>query len=511
MPTRINVGTAVVMVGVVLLAIVVQRDRRDDIPGPTGERAPAGLARYYDQDLRWSPCHGGRCSTLRVPLDYAKPAGRTIGLKVKLRAADDAPTRRLLFVNPGGPGGSAFEYSGGFAAESSKKLRAAFGIVGMDPRGVGTSRPVECFTKPQLDTFLDVDRTPDTPAEIANLRTSFTDLGRSCIENSGAGLLDHMSTEESARDLDIARAVLGQEKLEYFGASYGTELGATYAHLFPDRTGQMVLDGGFDSSLDVQDQALDQAKGFETELRRFLTYCAKLEQCPLGHDAKRARQRVVDLLDQTDKKPLESDGGVRPATEAAATRGIAFALYDRDTWPVLVVAFSRATFDDGTALRQLADKYDQRNKDGYDNNSTVAYHAVRCLDFPRAVAYKSVPSLEKDFTKVAPVFGPSMAWSTAECKTWPAVASHPQGPVTAKGVDSIIVVGTTHDPATPYAWSKSLVRQLGSARLVTREGDGHTGYHEDNHCINEVVDAHLLGSTPLSHDVRCDDNGARVS
>jgi pimeloyl-ACP methyl ester carboxylesterase len=510
MLARLNVGTAVVMVGVMLLALVVQRERRDDIPGPTGEKAPAGLSRYYHQDVRWSGCAGGRCGTIRVPLDYAKPDGKTVGLNVRMRPADNPPTRRMLFVNPGGPGGSAFEYSGGFAAEEPESVRSAFGIVGLDPRGVGTSEAVECFTKQQLDDFLDIDPTPDTPAEISDLRAGFKDLGRSCVKNSGA-IVDHMSTEEGARDLDIARAVLGQDKLDYFGASYGTQLGATYAHLFPEHTGQMVLDGGIDPSLGNRRQALDQAKGFEQALRRFLTYCSKLQRCPLGIDVDQAEKRIVDMLDQTDDKPLESDGGVRPATEAASTRGLAYALYDRDTWPVLVKTLSRATFDDGTALRQLADKYDQRNARGYDNNSTVAYYAVRCLDFPRAVTYMNVPAIQKAFKKAAPVFGPSMAWSAAECATWPAKASHPQRSVSAKGVDTIIVIGTTHDPATPYAWSKSLVRQLGSARLVTREGDGHTGYHEDNKCVNEVVNAHLLGSTDLGHDVRCDDNGARVS
>lgn len=508
MLARISLGLAAVMIGVVLVAFVVHRERQDALPGPTGERAPAGLGSFYQQTLEWSSCRGGRCAGIRVPLDYAQPDGPTVDLQVKLRPADDGPTRRLLFVNPGGPGGSAFEYADSFGAEAPRGVQAEFGIVGVDPRGVGTSQALECLTKPQLDDFLDVDRSPDDQSEIDDLRTAFSSFGKKCVENTG-DLVGHMSTEEAARDLDIVRAALGQVELDYYGASYGTQIGATYAHLFPDHTGRMVLDGGVDPSLSARRQARAQAEGFENALRRFLTYCTKLDTCPLGDDVDQAQERVVDMLEEADDEPLESDG-VRPATEAAAVRGIAFALYERDRWPVLVVAMSRAVFGDGTALRQLADKYDQRNAEGYDNNSSVAFHAVRCLDFPKGPDHDEI-DFETNFSDAAPVFGPSMAWSAAECSVWPVSSSFPQGSVSAKGVDSIVVVGTTEDPATPYEWSESLVNQLGSARLVTREGDGHTAYHVGNRCIDDVVDDHLMGRVLPEGELRCDEDGGRLS
>jgi hypothetical protein len=218
---------------------------------------------------------------------------------------------------------------------------------------------------------------------------------------------------------------------------------------------------------------------------------------------------VVDILDEADREPLPSNG-VRPATEASALRGIAFALYERERWPALVIAMSRATFGDGTALRQLSDKYDQRDDRGYDNNSPVAYHAVRCLDFPKGPDYDEMGVIETKFGKAAPVFGPSYAWSAAECSVWPARSPYPQGSVSAAGVDSIVVVGSDHDPATPYAWSKSLVRQLGSARLLTRDGDGHTGYLTGNRCIDRLVDGHLLGRPLPRGDLRCDEDGRLV-
>lgn len=509
MLARINFGMAVAMVGVVFLAVVVERERGAELPEPTGERAPAGLASFYDQHVDWSTCRGGLCGTILVPLNYDEPKGRTVGLNVKLRPADDEPTRRMLFVNPGGPGGSAFEYADGFAGQATKAMRSELGIVGVDPRGVGTSEALECLTKSELDDFLDVDLSPDNQGEIDDLRQAFSNLGRSCVKNTG-DLVVTMSTEVAVRDLDVARAVLGQEKLDFFGASYGTQIGATYAHLFPEHTGRMILDGGVDPSLSNRRQARDQAVGFEKSLRRFLTYCSKLETCPVGKDVDAAEQRVVDVLEEADKKPLKSEGGVRDATEAAAFRGIAYTLYERDRWPLLVRTLSRATFGEGTGLRQLADKYDQRDKQGYDNNSTVAYHAVRCLDFPKGPDYDQVAGFEPDFADAAPVFGPSMAWSAAECSAWPVESSQPQGSVAAKGVDSIIVVGTTHDPATPYAWSESLVRQLGSARLLTREGDGHTGYQTGNRCVDDLVVDHLLGRPVPRGELRCDEDGRLV-
>jgi pimeloyl-ACP methyl ester carboxylesterase len=499
---------AAVMMGVVFLAVFVERERTDRLPEPTGEKAPTGLAGFYDQKVDWESCRGGLCGTIRVPLDYDEPGGRTVDLQVKYRPPDDKPTRRILFVNPGGPGGSAFEYADGFASEARSEIRTERGIVGVDPRGVGTSEALECLTKRELDDFLDIDRTPDNQSETVDLRVAFRRLGESCIENSG-DLVNHVSTEDAARDLDVVRAVLGQDVFDYYGASYGTQIGATYAHLFPARAGRMVLDGGVDPSLTARGQARDQAEAFEEALRRFLTYCSKLEDCPLGTDVDTAENRVVDILDQADREPLPSNG-VRPATEAAALRGIAFALYERERWPALVLAMSRATFGDGTALRQLSDKYDQRDDRGYDNNSPVAYHAVRCLDFPTGPDYDEMDVIETNFGRAAPVFGPTLAWSAAECSVWPARSQHPQGPVSARGVDSIVVVGSDHDPATPYSWSKSLVRQLGSARLLTREGDGHTGYLTGNRCIDDLVDDHLLGRPLPRGDLRCDADGRLV-
>lgn len=508
MLSRITLGTAVVMMGVVILAVVVDREREGQLPEPTGEEAPTGLAGFYGQEVEWERCRGGLCGTVRVPLDYDEPSARTVDLQIKYRPADDKPTRRMLFVNPGGPGGSAFEYADGFASEAQKEIRADRGIVGVDPRGVGTSEALECLTRRELDDFLDVDRTPDTQSEMVDLRSAFRRLGQSCIDNSG-DLVHHVSTEDAVRDLDVVRAVLGEEKLDYYGASYGTQIGATYAHLFPTRAGRMVLDGGVDPSLTAREQSRDQAEAFEESLRRFLAYCSKLEQCPLGTDVDEAEDRVVDILDEADREPLPSNG-VRPATEAAALRGIAFALYERERWPALVIAMSRATFGDGTALRQLSDKYDQRDERGYDNNSPVAYHAVRCLDFPAGPDYDEMEAIEAKFGRAAPVFGPPYAWSAAECSVWPTRSRHPQGPVSAEGVDSIVVVGSNHDPATPHAWSKSLVRQLGSARLLTREGDGHTGYLTGNRCIDDFVDDHLLGRPLPRGDLRCDEDGRLV-
>ena len=222
-----------------------------------------------------------------MPIDYAAPDNGSIELGVQVRLADDRPTKDLLFVNPGGPGGSAVEFVDTFAANAGSEVVSRYGIVGVDPRGVGLSDCFSASSRATRDVFLSVDPTPESKAEVRALRAAYRELGEGC-KKTNSTVAAHLSSVEVARDLDIVRALLGQRKLHFYGASYGTQIGANYAHLFPKRTGQMVLDGAIDPSLDLTTQAKDQAIGFDRALRRALAHCIKNTKpnCPLGKNIK---------------------------------------------------------------------------------------------------------------------------------------------------------------------------------------------------------------------------------
>ncbi|MEH3033944.1 MAG: alpha/beta fold hydrolase [Aeromicrobium erythreum] len=448
---RITLGTVVVMATVLVVTVVLQREAPAParaLPGPTGEKAPAGLERFYGQEPAWRPCGRYRCTTVRVPLDYAKPKGATISLAVRMLPARDGRTDRLLFVNPGGPGGSGVEYVPIFADEASAAMRQKLSIVGVDPRGVNESSPIECVDRKTLDAYLEHDSTPDTPKERETLVRAAKKLGAACRERSG-DLVDHVSTQESARDLDVVRAVLGQRTLTYFGASYGTQLGATYADLFPRRTGRMVLDGGVDVDLRRRDLLTEQVGALQKTFERFLRWCGKRDDCPLDDDPKVAELQVVRLVVEAEDTKLKSDGDVRDANQTAVLRGFVFGLTSKESWPALSYAVSRAEFGDGTAFRQLSDASVQRGEDDYDNNSLVAGIAVRCLDDPQETSIEQVrPGLLQRMGRESALFGPSTAWSATLCDGWGAKGLR-QPSVRAEGAGPIVVIGTTHDPVTP--------------------------------------------------------------
>ena len=230
---------------------------------PSAAVAPA-LATYYAQKLTWSGCGGGfECAKITVPLDYADPSGDTIKLAVlRLKASDQAHRLGSLVLNPGGPGASGVEFARAARGVIDASVRARYDIVGFDPRGVGSSSPVICLDDKQTDAFIAADGTPDDAAEVTQSETLSKEFATSCKARSPK-IYTHISTEEATRDIDILRAALGDEKLNWLGFSYGTLLGATYADLFPTSVGRMVLDGALDPALSNVELIHGQAKGFE--------------------------------------------------------------------------------------------------------------------------------------------------------------------------------------------------------------------------------------------------------
>jgi pimeloyl-ACP methyl ester carboxylesterase len=470
------------------------------VPSPTRPPTPA-LAPFYSQHLDWSACGDDQCARLTVPLDYGHPSGPTIRLAL-LKLPASGSRLGSLVINPGGPGEPGTTYAAAGAQIVGQPLLDHFDLVGFDPRGTGDSAPVDCLSDAGLDRYLAEDPEPSTAAGVATLRLNQHRFATGCSRRSGP-LAAHISTVESARDLDVLRAALGDGALTYLGFSYGTELGATYAQLFPDRVGRFVLDGAVDVSLGTRELTLQQAAGFQRALESYVASCVDSSVgCFLGKTVPDALHTISTLLDQIAQQPLPA--GDRQLTVGNAFYGITYPLYSRSLWLALTTGLRAALGGDGSVLMQLADQYAARNPDGtFRNNSMEAYVAISCLDDPWSIPASQVPAQFPAFDRASPVFGRAFAWSLAQCRGFTPRSDQPRPVIHARGAAPIVVIGTTRDPATPYRWAVALSRQLASGVLLTRDGDGHTGYHAGNACIDDAVESYLVSGVVPRRGTHC--------
>ncbi|TDD82266.1 alpha/beta hydrolase [Actinomadura darangshiensis] len=447
------------------------------------------------------PAGGFRCATLKVPLDYAKPSGEKIGLAlIKAPATDRKHRIGSLVFNFGGPGGDGV---GTFAQAAGQyaTLGTRYDLVSFDPRGVGRSSPVTCADGPSMDRFTAMDDSPDTAAEEKTYLDGRAGYVRQCAARSGR-LLPHVGTVDAARDLDMIRAALGDEKLHYFGISYGTWLGGNYAHQFPGRVGRAVLDGAVDTRISALDLALQQAAGFQSALGDFGAACARLgtKACPLGKDGPSVVASTGRILAGLDRTPLSTSSG-RKLTQSLGTTGVAAALYSQNAWPYLAQGLVDAVKRrDGTLLLMLADVQNGRMENGAYSNLTAANTAITCADGTDRYTAADVRRLLPKFRGASPIFGTPMAWGLLQCTGWPVKGDDAAREVSAPSAAPILVVGNTGDPATPYAWAPALTKALGGrATLLTLKGEGHGAYDTGDSCVHEAVDAYLLtGTTPLT-------------
>jgi pimeloyl-ACP methyl ester carboxylesterase len=472
------------------------------LPVPTSSVAkgaePASdpaFARFYAQRPAWAGCGEGlQCTKVTVPVDWQHPDGATLGLAVVRRPAQDAGARvGSLLVNPGGPGVSGVAHVRESAEPAtSPELRAAFDLVGFDPRGVAGSEPVECLSDAELDDFLALDADVEDPGGLERLRRLAADFAAGCAADAGA-LLAHVDTVSAARDMDVLRAAVGDERLSYLGGSYGTLLGATYADLFPQRVGRMVLDGAIDPSLSRADFIVGQAAGVERALRAYVEDCLARRGCPLRGDVDDALAQVRSVIDAADARPLRTDDPDRPLTAPLAFVGVVAPLYSETTWPVLDDALTGGLAGDGTALLAVADLYAQRDRDGsYRGNLLEVLNAVDCLDYPVEDSPEAMAATRARLVDAAPTVGDLFAYGEVLCGQWPVPPARRPAPLRAAGAPPVLVVGTTGDPATPYPWAQALADQLDAARLLTYDGEGHTAYRRGSRCVDAAVDAYLL-------------------
>ncbi len=304
--------------------------------------------------------------------------------------------------------------------------------------------------------------------------------------------------------MDVIRAALGETTLDYYGGSYGTKLGATYAELFAANVGRFVLDAGVDPSTDKRTDALEQAGGFETALRSFVANCVEsTESCFLGETVDEGVARIQEFLAEVDEQPLPTSLD-RELTSGSAYYGVAFPLYSRDAWILLSQGLQQAFDGDGSTLLRLSDLYTGRRADGgYTDNRIEALPTINCLDDPSAITPAQVPAALRDFAVASPTFGDGFAWGLLGCSGFQARAAEKPPVVRAEGAAPIVVVGTTRDPATPIEWSESLADQLESGVLVRRDGDGHGGYNAGNDCVDAAVEGYLVDGTVPEDGLTC--------
>ncbi len=467
-----------------------------------------------DGTIAWSTCTddlaslaGLDCGGLQVPLDPTDPNGDTIELAVARSSATGSPDERIgsLVLNPGGPGGSGIEFLANAAAAFPESLTDRFDLVSFDPRGVAESSPVRCIDDETKDAQLTGDLSPDTPDEVARAIEDQREFLKGCESNSEK-LLTHMSTADVAADLDELRQALGDEQLTYLGYSYGTEIGAVYATLFPESTRALVLDGSVSPDADDESQTLAQAQGFERTFANFVAACDADQQCALAPDAL---ARIDAVRAQLAAEPLVVDTaeGDRTMGVDLFDLAVATALYDTGLWGTLAGAIDGIDDGGGATLLSLVDRQIGRQPDGSYDNSTDAQTMVSCADTPERPTVDEAEAAAERIIVSAPRFGPAIAWSTLGCLDWP-LAANPVPELTGAGAPPVLVVGTVGDPATPYEWSVRMSEVLESATLLTYEGDGHTAFLRGGPCIETAVVDYLVDLQVPAADTRCPAQGA---
>jgi len=447
--------------------------------------------------ISWSPCNGGlQCGTLVVPLDYANPKGPTIPIAVARHPAEDSAARiGSLVIDPGGPGVSGIDDMANELHALTPELLADFDIVMFDPRGVERSDPVTCGETPGAPPTTLSDPVPTTPSQEAATIAGLEQFAAAC-EKASANVLPHVGSVDTARDMDQLRAALGDSDLTYMGQSYGSLLGLTYAALFPTHVRAMVLDGVIDPALTFSQMTQGQAAGFESVLDSFFAWCTDGTACAW----RPAGDPTAALLAQIAAgaaSPVPAGSG-RVAGSGELYDALLDGLYARSEWPQLGAALAADAAGNGAPVVAMSDHY---NLNGSTNGSDAAL-AIDCLDHPVSHDLAVYGSLAALLEASAPVFGPLLAWGEAACAVWPAAPTRTVGPVAAAAAPPILVVGTTGDPATPYAWAVSVAHQLAHGVLLTRDGSDHVAYFYSP-CVRDDVQAYLVGGTAPPSGTTC--------
>jgi pimeloyl-ACP methyl ester carboxylesterase len=449
--------------------------------------------------IDWTQCNGDlQCGTLTVPLDYIHPQGTTIGIAVERHLARE-PADRIgsLVINPGGPGVSGIDDFVNELDVLSPQLLDDFDVVTFDPRGVERSDPVTCGETSGGAPGPAPDPVPQGVAGQKSIIAGMRNFASDCEKASGA-VLPYVGTVDVAQDMDRLRQALGDSALTYMGQSYGTLLGATYAQLFPTHIRAMVLDSAIDPNLSFSQLTLGQAEGFEGVLDSFFTWCAGTASCP-WRPMGDATTDLLALLAQSRTAPAPGGSG-RSAGPGELYNALLGGLYSESDWPELGDALAADAAGNGTPVVDMSNHY---SMDG-STNGADASEAIDCLDHPASKVLGAYSQLATVFAQSAPVFGPLLAWGEASCAVWPVAPTRKPAPAIAPGSPPILVIGTTQDPATPYAWAVSLAGELSQGRLLTVQGSDHVSYFYSS-CVRADVLTYLVTLATPPSGATCSD------
>lgn len=537
MKTRSIAAAAVAILAVVAIVLTIIgyfgiHRRKGPVPTQTATASSApidvhggSVQAFYDQGIMWGKCAPGtfdsyrgvdssdpseyQCAFLKAPLDWDNPDGDQISLALAIHRSGkkDAPA---LFVNPGGPGGAVVSALPYYAGQGiGEAVVNAYDIVALDPRGVGDSTPVFCMTDAEKDKYNAGSETEGTDADspqsaIAEVQEDSREFAQGCRDHSGA-IFEHIDTVSAARDFDMVRSILGQDKLNLLGYSYGTFLGATYAGLYPAQVGRFVLDGALDPSLSVDEVSSMQMRGLDASLQQWITDCATQASCPMGRTKDEGIANVRSFLESLEASPLPTNDPDRPLTEGLAVTAMIGAMYNTQWWPELTNAYADATRrNDGTAMLEIADLMNSRNPDGtYADNSTDAINAINNLDYKPAGTDAEWIARADALKSELSILDRYVGYPSAGLSAWPTEHAE-RAPIHATGAAPILVIGTTHDPATPYPMAEALASQLDSGVLITVEGWNHTAYRRGaNQCVVRAVEDYLVKGTVPTDGLTC--------
>jgi pimeloyl-ACP methyl ester carboxylesterase len=453
--------------------------------------------------VQWTPCGALQCGTVTAPLDYDQPQLGTIQIALAMRPASD-PAERIgsLVINPGGPGGSGVNDLPAELSVLTPDLLARFDIVSFDPRGVERSSPVLCSAPASGSASSSApgplpDPVPSTPGTQLALVTNDEEYAAQC-ESMSAKVLPFVGTVDTARDLDRIRQALGDAQLTFFGHSYGTLIGATYAQMFPTHVRAMVLDGAIDPAMSTAQMVVEQSESFEGVLDDFFSWCAS-SGCPWRPAGGPSAAALLALVDHSRLQRLPAGGG-RSAGPGELYYALLAGLYTRSDWPTLAGALAEAAAGNGAAVVGMETSYTTSGS----TNASDAETAIDCLDHPVTGGVQGLRSLAAQAALAAPVFGPLLAWGEAACAVWPVPSSRTPGATTAVGSPNILVVGATKDPATPYVWAQRLAAELQHGVLLTWQGENHVAYYYSA-CVRAIDQAYFVqGAIPAAGTV-CSD------
>ena len=452
--------------------------------------------------VNYKKCSNFLCASIKVPLDYKKPKGRKIDIALRtLSAAVPSKRKGIMLINPGGPGGSGVDFVQYASSLISPEILDSFDIVGWDPRGVGQSTKLKC-TSANLDYLFDgIDYSPDNETELTAMLDVNKKVGQDCV-NTDKDLAKHLTSIEATRDMDEIRQALNEKQLNYLGYSYGTVLGQIYATLFPKNYRTIILDGVVDVGANPLTSAGDQGIGFSNAFDSFFNYCKEtICKYANGEDPKTVYSRIASEI---DANPIVSDDGSGSTLGTAQfDLGTGVYLYGGiEEWPSLDDALSEVELGDSSGIINGYNSYLGRDYDGTYDGSYMSFLSILCSD-GKLASGDDLYSFAKEIGIKAPLIGEAVVLFGIQCSYWPNVGDAKAFKVNNSKGNSVLVIGTTGDPATPVQASRDVAKKLQHGSLLEFKGEGHTAYGRSNNCVSETVDKYILTGVASKKTTYC--------